>query len=795
MGGVDKDDDIDDELAKAQKHLRFLKAAISEQSKRNFVLEKDVRYLDSRIALIIQNKMGVEEQKDIASRLDDTPDNQGGSKDGAFFPDRKKTDLYSNLFFLLQSEPKHIASLCTLVSMTEIDSLLQTVMFTIYGNQYEQREEHLLLSMFQAVLAYQFDTTLEFSSLLRANTPVSRMMTTYTRRGPGQSYLRATLSPCLHRIIAQKETLEINPMRVLIEQDDLLQRNPSEQTMEQASVNPEVQAIVQPRLRILEEICEDVLSTIINSKNIVPYGIRWICKQIRGLARRKYPDAPDASVCSLIGAFFFLRFINPAIVSPQTYMLIDKLPADNCRRTLTLVAKVLQNIANKPTTSKEPYMASLTPFLEVNKNRVNKFLNELCEVPDFYESLEMDQYIALSKKDLIINITLNEIYGMHTLLTKYAKGLNIVDPPTSHTDHLSVVMADLSVPPALVLRSQNAALDLSLFSQWEANVLNEASSETGYNGLSLLPDISRSDVVFMELKTILINIIRAFPPGHPILTRPLRLRSIADFAASSSIDDAGIIKRGIKALDLLDEMDNDEYADDDKFVLVSEIENELSQLGSLQDSVEQEASSLETVYKVITEQNEYLRSQLDTYRSYLNNVRMHTGSKKDRPLGGTKKERDDVIPTTSGSIHPTSTATDRDMSSDVQSTAASSVTPNPLLNPSMNPSQFSEEKYKSVVKKYNVQQLMRDGVIVSCSLPLNRVGSSLMFYIASPTPGTFVLALVMKGRSDPVVTIDFKIDDLLEIADQEMEVIDLQCLVLSVKHLQSLLRREFEKKR
>lgn len=37
--------------------------------------------------------------------------------------------------------------------MAEIDSLLQTVMFTIYGNQYESREEHLLLTMFQVRLA------------------------------------------------------------------------------------------------------------------------------------------------------------------------------------------------------------------------------------------------------------------------------------------------------------------------------------------------------------------------------------------------------------------------------------------------------------------------------------------------------------------------------------------------------------------------------------------------------------------------------------------------------------------
>lgn len=68
------------------------------------------------------------------------------------FPNDDKTQKYGNLLFLLQSEPRHIAHLCRLVSMAEIDSLLQTVMFTIYGNQYESREEHLLLTMFQVRL-------------------------------------------------------------------------------------------------------------------------------------------------------------------------------------------------------------------------------------------------------------------------------------------------------------------------------------------------------------------------------------------------------------------------------------------------------------------------------------------------------------------------------------------------------------------------------------------------------------------------------------------------------------------
>ena len=79
MSAKEKDLEIEDDLARgkesrreqcapflangftAQKVQRDYKAKISSQSKKNFVLEKDVRYLDSRIALLIQNRMALEE--------------------------------------------------------------------------------------------------------------------------------------------------------------------------------------------------------------------------------------------------------------------------------------------------------------------------------------------------------------------------------------------------------------------------------------------------------------------------------------------------------------------------------------------------------------------------------------------------------------------------------------------------------------------------------------------------------------------------------------------------------------
>jgi Ras GTPase-activating-like protein IQGAP2/3 len=52
-----------------------------------------------------------------------------------------------------------------------------------------------------------------------------------------------------------------------------------------AAANKDVQAIVQPRLTMLMEIADSFLLTIIEALETVPYGIRWICKQIRSLTR------------------------------------------------------------------------------------------------------------------------------------------------------------------------------------------------------------------------------------------------------------------------------------------------------------------------------------------------------------------------------------------------------------------------------------------------------------------------------------------------------------------------------
>lgn len=737
---AEQDVEVEDELARTQKRLRDLKSRISAQSKKNFVLERDVRYLDSRIALLIQNRMGGEEKSKIAETLDDA------EAEDIPYPDEKKMTLYSNLFFLLQAEPRHVASLCRMVNLSEIDTLLQTVMFTLYGNQYESREEHLLLTMFQSVLAAQFEMATEFGSLLRANTPVSRMMTTYTRRGPGQSYLKGTLSEKINSLIEHKDlNLEINPLKVyeqMMQQLDQEGRMPADLprgvSPEIAAAHPDVQAIIQPRLQMLMEIANSFLDTIIASLEMVPYGIRWICKQIRSLTRRKYPEVTEFALCSLIGGFFFLRFINPAIVTPQAYMLVDGVPAKNPRRTLTLIAKMLQNLANKPSHSKEAYMATLNPFVEMNKARMNGFLNSLCEVGDFYDSLELDQYMALSKKDLQISITLNELYNTHSLLTQH---MDILSPNDRH--HLRVLLDELGPAHQQVPRNQNKAIDLALYSRWETPIQDITTALMAEN------DLTQNDILYMETKAIFVQLIRSIPQLAD--RKPINLPTIADRAATAK--DPTLVKKGLKVKEMLRELEEAMVVTiaDDYQLMREEVAAELVHLGNMREKALLETNSLEAVYRTICDHNNYLRSQLEQYKAYLQNVR-EVGAKDNKGNTGVG------VLTVNGKEKK------------------------PVKQTSLGPYRFTHVQFE------------KEGIIMESNVPDNR-RQNIFFMVTSPTPGTFVIALHFKGRDKPILEMDLKIDDLLEKQKDNNTVLDLEYVQLNVPKVLALLNKLFTKRK
>src|ERR1700710_746929 len=182
---------------------------------------------------------------------------------------------------------------------------------------------------------------------------------------------------------------------------------------------------------------------------------------------------------------------------------------------------MLQNLANKPSYAKEPYMHKLQPFIQQNKERINKFMLDLCEVQDFYDTLEMDNYVALSKKDLELSITLNEVYATHALLEKHS--LELVKDESSH---LSQLLGELGLAPPQLPRKENRTINLPLFSKWE----------TPLDDLTAALDITQEEIFFMEAKSTFVMVMRSLPSGTSITRRPLRLDKIAEAAATTKND-------------------------------------------------------------------------------------------------------------------------------------------------------------------------------------------------------------------------------------------------------------------
>ena len=76
--------------------------------------------------------------------------------------------------------------------------------------------------------------------------------------------------------------------------------------------------------------------------------LRLIFSRIQAAVISRYDQVEDHKNTryTCISAFIFLRFFVPAVLNPRLFSLVSNTPDPNSQRTLTLVAKSLQGLAN-----------------------------------------------------------------------------------------------------------------------------------------------------------------------------------------------------------------------------------------------------------------------------------------------------------------------------------------------------------------------------------------------------------------------------------------------------------------
>lgn len=236
--------------------------------------------------------------------------------------------------------------------------------------------------------------------------------------------------------------------------------------------------------------------------------------------------------------------------------------------------------------------------------------------------------MALSKKDLLIHITLNELYNTHSLILQHIETLvsdrssdpsfpaHVLSQSPNDKQHLRILTDELGPAPSQVPRKENRTLELQLYSRWETPIQDIQSA--------LMDSVSSSDMLYMEAKSIFVQLIRSLP--NVAERKPYDLGAIAERAATTK--DATLVRKGIKVKEMIRELEEQRIVDkgDGYKLMQEEVAAELVHLGNLKDKVIQETRSLDAVYKTICDHNNYLRGQLEQYKAYLQNVRL-TASK------------------------------------------------------------------------------------------------------------------------------------------------------------------------
>jgi Ras GTPase-activating-like protein IQGAP2/3 len=147
-------------------------------------------------------------------------------------------------------------------------------------------------------------------------------------------------------------------------------------------------------------------------------------------------------------------------------------------------------------------------------------------------------------------------------------------------------------------------------------------------------NLTQNDILYMEAKSIFVQLIRSIP--HAADKRPINLPQLAERAATTK--DSMLVRKGIKVKEMLRELEEAGVVDrrDDYKLMREEVAAELTHLGNMREKVLLETRSLDAVYKTICDHNNWLRSQLEQYKAYLQNSRMNAagGGGYGKGVGG-----------------------------------------------------------------------------------------------------------------------------------------------------------------
>jgi hypothetical protein len=283
------------------------------------------------------------------------------------------------------------------------------------------------LPVLQACLGDEISHAQSELALTRASSGSNRLSTAFIR-ARGLSWLRAALRAPTTALFESPEEMEIDPARL---------------------ANPLHVAV---NCNALLKHCRQFVQQIVESANSADAELRQLVRFIHKTAEAKFPNSGHVGAVSLL----FHRYLCPALLLPDQYRFMDsqasKRSPTDLRRRLTLVSKVIQNLASGAMFPAEDCMSVLNPFMEQTFQKFRLFVVAFC-TPDN----NADQFVIADRPFNTSEVLTSsgDINTIAPYLSDIASKVNIVTPATPVASTVSAAPAPVvsQVKPVVSLQA------------------------------------------------------------------------------------------------------------------------------------------------------------------------------------------------------------------------------------------------------------------------------------------------------------------------------------------------------
>ncbi|GAP85458.2 putative ras gtpase activating protein [Rosellinia necatrix] len=440
-----------------------VRKTVVQQVRQNEMLEQYIDQLDIKIALLVKNKITLDEvvkhQSNYGGHTTSLLANSSISSGNQFDlkalnkSSRKKLDSYQQLFFNLQTQPQYLARLFRRLreqgTAEKECKRIEHLVMGLFGYAQKTREEYYLLKLITRSIHEEVEYCSSVQDYLRGNFFWTRLLTNYGRSPRDRRYLRELLGPLIRDNIIEDPALDLesDPMQIYrsaVNNEELRTGQPSRRPLDiprdLAIKDPETRELFIDHLRDLREICDQFLAALEDLLPRMPYGLRFICQQIFEALCNRFKREPQHHILQLVCNWVWRFYLQPAVINPEQVGVIEKILGPLQKRNLSEVAKVLGQIASgRPFGGDNIYLQPLNAFVGESAERLVNITHGLISVANAEHTFGVDEFNDLyAKSRPTLYIKMGDIFAIHNLV---AQEISSICP--SRTDVIYEILQEL----------------------------------------------------------------------------------------------------------------------------------------------------------------------------------------------------------------------------------------------------------------------------------------------------------------------------------------------------------------